>query len=84
MLEGNGNGCRTGLFFEAQTADALMRCIERFERVETEFNPASIQAHARSFDTSVFVDRMHEYVGSLIDAHFQTVRGGLIDSLTPA
>jgi glycosyltransferase involved in cell wall biosynthesis len=84
VLEGNGNGCRTGLFFEAQTADALMRCIERFEREETQFNPASIQSHARSFDTSVFVDRMREHIASLIDTHFQTVRGGFIDSLTSA
>ncbi len=84
VLEDSGNGCRTGLFFEAQAADALMRCIERFEREEAEFNPASIQSHARSFDTSVFVDRMRQHVASLMNTHFHAVRRESVDSLVSA
>lgn len=84
VLEGDGDGCRTGMFFEAQTADALMRCIERFEREETEFDPALIQAHARTFDSAVFVERMREHIADLVDAHFQTTRRGSVDSLVSA
>ena len=84
VLEGDGGGYRTGLFFEEQTAEALMRCIERFEQEEAEFNPAFIQSHARSFDTSVFVDRMRRHVASLIDIHFHTMKRGSVDSLVSA
>lgn len=84
VLEGNGNGCRTGMFFEEQSAAALMRCIEGFEQEETEFNPASIQSHARSFDSSVFINRMREHIASLIDAHFQSMRRKTLDSLASA
>ena len=84
VLEDDGSGCRTGMFFEEQTAEALMRCMERFEQEEAEFDPTFIQSHARGFDTSVFVDRMRQHVADLIDAHFQTMRRSSVDSLVPA
>ncbi|SEM45205.1 Glycosyltransferase involved in cell wall bisynthesis [Pseudoxanthomonas sp. GM95] len=45
---------KTGILFEAQTADSLMAAIERFEG-EAAFSPQALQDHARQFDTSVFL-----------------------------
>ncbi len=46
----------TGLFFDAQTLEAVIDAVRRFEAVERGrgFDPAAIRAHARSFDAAVF------------------------------
>jgi glycosyltransferase involved in cell wall biosynthesis len=58
----------TGFFFYEQTADAVARAILRFEAVESEFSPQAIQAHARQFDTSVFMDKMRKFVSEALAA----------------
>src|SRR6201993_36003 len=57
----------TGLFFEEQTADSLANAILAFECAEHLFAPEDIQSHARRFDTSVFVERLHNYIGWVRD-----------------
>jgi glycosyltransferase involved in cell wall biosynthesis len=52
----------TGLLFEEQTADSLAKAILEFEAREERFIPKQIQLHARKFDTSVFVNRLRNYV----------------------
>src|SRR6266481_733986 len=52
----------TGLFFEEQTADSVAKAILDFEASEESFVPGQIQLHARKFDTSVFVQRLRNYV----------------------
>ncbi len=52
----------TGVFFREQTADSLAQAILSFESCEEIFLPQHIQSHARSFDTSIFIDRMHKYI----------------------
>ena len=52
----------TGLFFEEQTADSVAKAILDFEASEESFVPRQIQLHARKFDTSVFVQRLRNYV----------------------
>jgi glycosyltransferase involved in cell wall biosynthesis len=56
----------TGLFFEEQTADSLAKAILEFEASEERFIPRQIQLHARKFDTSVFVERLRNYVEYVI------------------
>jgi glycosyltransferase involved in cell wall biosynthesis len=56
----------TGVFFREQTADSLAEAILSFESSEEIFRPRHIQAHARSFDTSIFVDRMRSYISSVM------------------
>jgi len=56
----------TGVFFEKQTADSLAKAILAFESAEEIFVPHRIQSHARRFDTSVFVDRMHHYIDAVL------------------
>ena len=52
----------TGVFFKEQTPDSLAQAILSFESGEESFVPHRIQLHARKFDTSVFVDRLRNYV----------------------
>ena len=53
----------TGIFFDEQSADSLANAILAFESSEDLFIPEDIQSHARRFDTSVFVERLHNYIG---------------------
>ena len=56
----------TGVFFREQTADSLANAILSFESSEEIFLPERIQLHARKFDTSVFLDRMRDYIASAL------------------
>lgn len=52
----------TGVFFAEQTVDSLAQAMLRFEAREESFVPEQIQLHARKFDTSVFVERLRNYI----------------------
>jgi glycosyltransferase involved in cell wall biosynthesis len=52
----------TGIFFEKQSADSLADAMLAFESSEDLFVPQDIQSHARRFDTSIFVERLHNYI----------------------
>jgi glycosyltransferase involved in cell wall biosynthesis len=52
----------TGIFFDEQSADSLANAILAFESSEDLFIPENTQSHARRFDTSVFVERLHNYI----------------------
>jgi glycosyltransferase involved in cell wall biosynthesis len=64
--EAGENAALTGVFFREQTADSLAEAILSFESSEEIFVPRHIQLHARKFDTSVFLDRMHEYINCAV------------------
>jgi glycosyltransferase involved in cell wall biosynthesis len=55
-------GLLTGVFFREQTAESLAKAILGFESSEEAFLPLEIQSHAREFDTSIFLDRMRDYI----------------------
>jgi len=59
-------GPLTGVFFEKQTADSLVKAILSFESSEEMFLPHDIQSHARRFDTSIFIARMRDYINSVL------------------
>ncbi len=52
----------TGVFFSEQTVESVVDGIRRFEAHEGELIPAEIQRHARQFDTSVFVNKMSQFI----------------------
>jgi len=56
----------TGVFFTEQTAHSLANAILSFESSEDIFRPQFIQSHARKFDTSVFLDRMRNYISHVM------------------
>ncbi len=55
----------TGLFFHEQTPAALAAAVRTFETMR--FNPAAIRAHALSFDTAVFEQRMRHIVETALE-----------------
>lgn len=56
---------RTGLFFEAQTPEALETAVQDFESGRYAFDPQSIREHARSFATAAFEAKMAQYLAKL-------------------
>jgi glycosyltransferase involved in cell wall biosynthesis len=52
----------TGVFFAEQTVASLAEAILCFESSEERFLPEQIQLHARKFDTSIFVERIRDYI----------------------
>jgi glycosyltransferase involved in cell wall biosynthesis len=73
-------GCRetvvegvTGLFFDAQTPDAVMDAVERFESCRNRFDPAVIRHHAERFSTDRFRNEFSTFVRQTWD-RFRTER----------
>src|SRR5271157_1600379 len=63
---GDKDEAMTGVFFKEQTADSLAKAILSFESSEEKFIPQRIQLHARKFDTSVFLQRMRNYINCVM------------------
>lgn len=55
----------TGLFFDEQTPEALIRTLDLFEGMEGRFNPSLIRGHALRFDGAVFRQRLREYLNGI-------------------
>jgi glycosyltransferase involved in cell wall biosynthesis len=55
-------GAITGVFFREQNAESLAKAILCFESSEEIFVPHHIQSHAQTFDTSIFLERMRDYI----------------------
>jgi glycosyltransferase involved in cell wall biosynthesis len=58
----------TGLLFEQPTAAGLARAVERFESLESGFDPAAIRRHARRYDQTVFRRRLREAIAETAPA----------------
>ena len=53
---------QTGLFFQEQTEDSLIQCIERFEREGVQYTPEQIRAYAtETFSTERFKQQIHDF-----------------------
>jgi glycosyltransferase involved in cell wall biosynthesis len=57
----------TGIFFDEQSPSKLAEAILHFEARQDRFSAESIRAHALQFDTSVFKERMEEFLCSAIE-----------------
>ncbi len=53
---------KTGLFFPEQTPEAVVKAVEDFEAIRSQFDPAVIRAHAETFATPVFQAKFKAYV----------------------
>jgi len=62
----------TGVFFDAQTPEAIVAAVERFEAVETEFDPAACRANALRFSREAFRAR----ITGLVDEAMAARHGG--------
>jgi len=71
---------RTGLLFEEQTVESLIGAIERFERLQGEFNSASIQRHAASFSNARFRREIQNHIDQqLLEREKNTFRPPALD-----
>lgn len=52
----------TGLFFEHQTSESLIAAVQRFELIESSFEPFRITKHACTFDKHVFKSKISEFI----------------------
>ena len=58
----NDNILPTGVFFREQTPESVRWAIQMFEKHEKIFNRKKLQEHARTFDISIFDERIHTFV----------------------
>jgi glycosyltransferase involved in cell wall biosynthesis len=58
----------TGLWFDAQTPDALVRAVHRFEAAEGYFDAKRIRDHAERFATPRFHAAMEQMLADLLEA----------------
>lgn len=61
-------GGDTGLYFEAQTAEALAAAVRRLEEGDIRFDPSHLHAQARQFDRSLFRSRITAVIERLAAA----------------
>jgi glycosyltransferase involved in cell wall biosynthesis len=71
----------TGVFFPRQDADSLVQAIEGFERMESAFDPKALAAHARSFDTPVFIKKIQDIITEHLPKAAALTRGRAGDRL---
>lgn len=55
----------TGIFFDEQSAAALVAAMHRFEEIQDQFDPFRIVEHARRFDVSQFKDKINIYLNTI-------------------
>lgn len=56
-------GNKTGLFFEEQTADSLIECMDEFEKRETEFTNRKVYAkHVEQFSNENFIAKINKII----------------------
>lgn len=68
-VRGSGNAAdRTGVFFQAQTVDALCEAILRFEAEEQSFCPDTAQAFAEEFSAPRFLQEMRAAIVAMLPA----------------
>ena len=56
----------TGLFFDAQTVDALVDAMRRLEDGAIVFDPKALRARAEEFDRPRFKDRVRSFLGACL------------------
>jgi glycosyltransferase involved in cell wall biosynthesis len=59
----------TGVFFYEQTPEALIKAIQHFESIESQFDAGAIRTHAQQFDVSVYRERMKSFIEEKIANH---------------
>ena len=57
---------RTGLLFDEQTVPSLIDALERFERLQDDFNPNDIRRHASTFSNERFRLEIKQYIDNTL------------------
>jgi len=64
---------KTGLFFREQTADSLAAALQSIGGLQV--SPSGLQAYAKTFDVSVFEEKMHSFVEAAVEEHSRVNSG---------
>jgi len=59
----------TGVFFYEQTSEDLIRAIQHFESVESQFDAEKIKEHAAQFDVAIYTDRIKKFIEERLEKH---------------
>lgn len=59
----------TGLWFEDQTIDSLVEALQRYEKMETAFDPLKIRRHAEKFRGQRFAYEIRAYVHDVLGSN---------------
>ncbi|GAB3371497.1 glycosyltransferase family protein [Azotobacter armeniacus] len=60
---------KTGILFDEQSVDALMRAVQQMENGEFNFSPTLLHEHAATFDKTIFKQRVKSFI--FRQEHFQ-------------
>jgi glycosyltransferase involved in cell wall biosynthesis len=52
----------TGVFFYEQTSKDLIRAIQHFEEIESQFDVENIKEHAECFDVAIYKDQIKKFI----------------------
>ena len=66
-MQGEGK-VPTGLFFREQNVESLMDGVERFLRVEREFDPTAIRNHTLQWDREIFKEKIKKNIFEKLDS----------------
>jgi glycosyltransferase involved in cell wall biosynthesis len=66
LVPPGGDRPPTGLFFHAQTVDALADAMRRLETGAIAFDPKALRARAEEFDRARFKDRVGSFLGACL------------------
>ncbi|MCI0381711.1 MAG: glycosyltransferase [Chlamydiae bacterium] len=58
---------KTGLFFQEQTEESLLKAIQTFERKQDQFIPEQIKAHAETFSEEKFLNEFQTFFSQVIE-----------------
>ena len=61
---------KTGILFEEQTAESLMRAVKQFEKKEDTFDPAVIRKSVERFNTERFKREFKQFVDEKVEVFF--------------
>ena len=59
----------TGVFFYEQTSNDLMKAIQHFESIESQFDVDKIKEHADRFDVAIYKDQIQKFIKKRLIKH---------------
>ena len=63
-----GEGTPSGVFFHEQNVDSVINAVERFNKIEGDFDPASIRNHALQWDREIFKEKIKKNIFGKMDS----------------
>jgi glycosyltransferase involved in cell wall biosynthesis len=75
---------KTGILFPEQTVESLIQAVQQVESGAVTFDPATLHAHAATFDKSIFKQRIQAFVDDALLASGPAVQRTTLTTVRPA